>query len=70
MSDAKEASHLSEFLWKAVDAAIADDKNKTSLPWTDSNQLLTEKLLQSIAGYLDRAGFEKEWGKVSDGQDA
>ena len=69
VSDAKEASHLSEFFWKAVDAAIADEKNKQSLPWNESNQFLTEKLLQSISGYLDRAGFEKEWDEVSDRQD-
>jgi len=69
VNDAKEASHLSQFFWKMVDTAIEDEKNKTLLPWAESNQFLTEKLLQSISGYLDRAGFEKEWGEVSDQQD-
>ena len=69
VSNSEEARHLSMFFWKMVDAAIADGQNKTLHTWGESNQFLTEKLLQSISGYLDNAGYEKEWEEVSDRQD-
>ena len=53
-----------------VDAAIEDEKNKVESPWLKSGQFLTEKLLQSISGYLTNAGYEKEWEEVSDQQDS
>lgn len=70
VKNSEEARHLSLFFWKMVDAAIEDDKNKTESTWTTSGQFLTEKLLQSIYGYLNNAGYENEWEEASDQQDS
>ena len=64
--NSNEARHLSVFFWNMVEAAIEDEKQKLSASWTQSGQFLTEKLLQSISGYLSAAGYEKEWDEVSD----
>ena len=66
VKNSEEARHLSVFFWNMVDAAIEDEKNKIESPWAKSGQLWTEKLLQSISGYLNNAGYEKEWDKYAE----
>ena len=63
-----EATHLSEFFWKLVDAAVDDEKNQTKLPWTEGSEFLSERLMHSQSGYLEKTGYEKVWEEVSDQQ--
>lgn len=61
-----EAIQLSHFFWDMVDAAIQDEKSKAETPWGQSSEFIAEKVMLAISGYLERAGYETEWGKVSD----
>ena len=63
-----EATHLSEFFWKLVDAAVDDEKNQTKLPWTEGSEFLSECLMYALSGYLEKAGYEKIWEEISDQQ--
>jgi hypothetical protein len=65
----EEAIHLSRFFWKMVDASVEDSKNNIKFPWVESTEFLTEKIMYSISGYLERAGYSKEWENISDEQD-
>lgn len=62
--DSNEATHLSEFFWKMVDASIEDEKAGVELPWTEGAEFWNEKIMNSLAGYLERVGYEKEWGEL------
>jgi len=68
VKNAGDAILLSEFFWKMVDASIEDEKQNVELPWTESGEFWNEKLLNSLSGYLERAGYEKEWDEVLDKQ--
>ena len=63
-----EALCLSTFFWKMVDASIEDEENKTKLRWIEDAEFWNEKLMYSFSGYLERSGYEREWGEVSDKQ--
>lgn len=65
----EEAIHLSRFFWKMIDASIEDTQNNIEFPWAESAEFLTEKIMYSISGYLERTGFGAEWGNISDEQD-
>jgi len=65
----EEAIHLSRFFWKMIDASIEDTKNNIEFPWVESAEFLSEKIMYSISGYLESAGFSEEWEKISDEQD-
>jgi hypothetical protein len=58
VTSAEEATHLSRFFWKMVDKSAAGG---VDLPCEGSSEYWTEKLLNSIGGYLESAGYEKEW---------
>jgi hypothetical protein len=64
-----EAMHLSRFFWNMVDTLVKDTKNNIEFPCTESAEFLTEKIMYSISGYLERAGFGKEWKNISDEQE-
>jgi len=68
VADKEEAEYLSAFFWRMVDSSIEDEKNGVDLPWDENSEFWTEKLLNSIGGYLERAGYEGEWDKESDRQ--
>lgn len=57
VANADEAIHLSKFFWamanKSADGGV-------ELPCEGSAQYLTEKLYNSIGGYLERAGYEAQ----------
>lgn len=55
------AVHLSQFFWRMVEAAIDDEKNGVSLPWAEGAEFWNEKLMTSLSGYLERAGYEAQW---------
>lgn len=61
-----EAISLSEFFWNMVDLSIEDEKSGIELPWEEGAEFWNEKIMNSISGYLERAGYEKEWDEVSD----
>ena len=63
-----EAEHLSRFFWRMVDRSIEDEKQKKKLPWPESAEFWNEKTMRSISGYLERAGYEAIWERVSDEQ--
>lgn len=65
---AEEAVHLSQFFWRMVDASVEDEKNNVSLPWPEGAEFWNEKLMTSLSGYLERAGYEAQWDQVVDEQ--
>ena len=68
VSDASEAIALSNFFWDMVRASIEEEESGVKLHWDDGAEFWNEKLLQSISGYLERAGYESEWDKITDAQ--
>ena len=66
VANSAEATHLSQFYWRMVDAAVVFEKEKKSLPFAGSPDCWTEKLLYSLGNYLENAGYEKEWDKAGD----
>ena len=66
VANSAEATHLSHFYWRMVDAAVVFEKEEKPLPFEGSPDYWTEKLLYSISGYLEDAGYEKEWDTESD----
>lgn len=64
--DADEATHLSDFFWRMVDASIEDERNGSSLPWTEGAEYWNGKLMNSLSGYLERAGYAAQWEAVVD----
>ena len=64
----EEAQYLSNYFWRMVDSSIEDEKQKIHLPWVESAEFWTEKLMYSISGYLERSGYEDVWENVADKQ--
>ena len=62
----EEAISLSEFFWHMVDLSIEDEQSGNELPWEEGAEFWNEKIMNSISGYLERAGYEKEWDEVAD----
>lgn len=65
----EEAEHLSRFFWRMVDRSIEDEKQSLKLPWLEKAEFWNEKTMRSLSGYLERAGYEAVWARVSDEQD-
>ena len=66
VANSSEATHLSQFYWRMVDAAVVFEKEEKTLPFEGSPDYWTEKLLYSISGYLENTGYETEWRAVAD----
>jgi hypothetical protein len=64
----QEAEHLSLFFWRMVDRSNEDQEQNAPRLFNESNEFWNEKIMYSISGYLQRAGFEHIWERVSDGQ--
>ena len=64
--NSEEATYLSEFFWKIVDSSIEDEKMNVELPWVEGGEFWSEKIMNSLSGYLERSGYEKEWDSVVD----
>jgi len=62
----EEATYLSEFFWNMVDLSIEDEQSGVEIPWEEGAEFWNEKVMNSISGYLERSGYEKEWDEVSD----
>lgn len=63
VSSKEEATHLSKFFWRMVNKSA---EGVTDLPCEGSSQYWTEKLYNSIGGYLENSGYEKEWNEEVD----
>lgn len=63
VSSTEEAIHLSQFFWKMIDKSA---EQSVSLPCEGSSQYWTEKLYNSIGGYLEKAGYEAQWNEEID----
>ena len=64
----QDAVHLSLFFWRMVDQSIEDEEQDSPRLFNETNEFWNEKIMYSISGYLQRAGFEHIWERVSDGQ--
>ncbi len=58
-----EAIHLSQFFWSMASRSA---KGNVDLPCDGSSQYWTEKLYNSIGGYLEQAGYEEQWNAEVD----
>jgi hypothetical protein len=63
VSSGEEAAHLSRFFWAMVNRS---SEGGLTLPCDGSPQYWTEKLYNSLGGYLERAGYEDEWNEEID----
>ncbi len=61
VENAEEAKCLSQFFWRMVDASIIEENKGTEFPWVESCEFWNEKLMNSIAGYLEQSGYEQQW---------
>ena len=66
VSNSSEATHLSNFYWRMVDASVVFKRDKKPMPFAGSSEYWCEKLCYSLGGYLEDAGYEKEWDTESD----
>lgn len=58
VANSDEAVHLAKYFWRMVDKSIECEKD---LPFKSGAEYLTEKLYNTLGGYLERAGYENEW---------
>ena len=63
VASSEDATVLSKFFWDMVNRSAEDD---VKIPCEGSSQYWTEKLYNSIGGYLETAGYEKEWNTEVD----
>lgn len=63
VSSKEEATHLGKFFWRMVNKSA---EGVTGLPCKGSTQYWTEKLYNSIGGYLENSGYGKEWNEEID----
>lgn len=58
-----EAIHLCQFFWRMIERTV---ENNIQLPCEGSSEYWTEKLYNSIGGYLEKAGYAAEWNEEID----
>lgn len=63
VANADEATHLSKFFWAMVNKSA---EGGVELPCEGGSEYWTEKLYNSIGGYLERAGYEDQWNDEID----
>ncbi len=63
VSSKTEAIHISKFFWKMVTLSA---ERSVSLPFEGSTEYWTEKLYNSLGGYLIRVGYSEEWNEEVD----
>ena len=59
----EEAVHLSQFFWRMIEKSASDN---VQLQCEGSSEYWTEKLYNSIGGYLEKAGYAAEWDEEID----
>ena len=68
VNNADDALYLSKYFWRMVDSSIEDEETGVELVWPEGAEFWNEKIMNSLSGYLDRAGYENEWDSVVDEQ--
>lgn len=63
VTSSEEATILSKFFWEMINKSAKGD---VELPCEGSSQYWTEKLYNSLGGYLEKSGYEKEWNTEVD----
>ena len=63
VSSNEEATHLSKFFWEMINKSA---EGNITLPCEGSSEYWTEKLYNSLGGYLEKSGYEKEWNTEID----
>ena len=58
VANSAEATHLSQFFWRMIDASAVFKRDKKPMPFEGSSEYWCEKLTFSISGYLEDAGYE------------
>lgn len=58
VSSSEDATILSKFFWEMVNKSA---EGNIVLPCEGSSEYWTEKLYNSLGGYLEKSGYEKEW---------
>ncbi len=59
VTSSEEASVLSKFFWQMINEST---EGNVILPCEGSSQYWTGELYNSLGGYLESSGYEKEWG--------
>jgi hypothetical protein len=59
----EEAIHLSQFFWRMIEKSA---EGNVQLPCKGSSEYWTEKLYNSVGGYLEKAGYGAEWDEEVD----
>ena len=63
VSSSEEATILSKFFWQMVNKSA---EGNVPLPCKGSSKYWTEKLYNSIGGFLENSGYEEEWNAEVD----
>ncbi|WP_144394977.1 hypothetical protein [Pleionea sediminis] len=58
-----QARHLAQFFWNMVNYS---SQNSIDLPVDGSSELWLEKLYNTLGGYLESLGYEKQWNEEVD----
>jgi len=64
VKNSNDAVYLSKFFWRMVDSSIEDEESGAELPWPEGAEFWNEKIMNTLSGYLERAGYEDEWDSV------
>lgn len=62
VTSAEEATHLSQFFW----AMIEKSTQAVEIPCEGSAEYWTEKLYNTLGGYLENAGYGQQWEEEID----
>lgn len=63
VTSSEEATILSKFFWEMINKSA---EGNIKLPCEGSSQYWTEKLYNTLGGYLENSGYEKEWNTEVD----
>ena len=61
ITNADEAIHLAQFIWRMVDQSNIEDKKSGN-----KSEYILEKIIITLMAYFRSNGYEAEWEQVSD----
>ncbi|OZG71002.1 hypothetical protein BTA51_23135 [Hahella sp. CCB-MM4] len=61
-----DARQLSLFFWKMVDKSIEMETSGVGFPWTERAEYWTEKLYNTLGGFLENIGYGEIWDEEVD----
>ncbi|BBM00429.1 hypothetical protein [Microbulbifer sp. GL-2] len=68
VASSEEATSLTKFYWKMVDALVEDSKNSAEICGEANLQEWSEYLMGTFRSYLKANGYSAEWDKASDSE--